>query len=122
MVLRVKGIDYESLDHASRDHAVKRLEAALRAFDCARARRIRRYSKQTSLQSRVGNTPTPWSRRLSISGWLTLLPRPINCTRLMSIDRRRSGQLCEEHTLGSFRKVPTHMGGSLRDVLALFSR
>ena len=29
MVLRVKGIDYESLDHASRDHAVKRLEAAL---------------------------------------------------------------------------------------------
>jgi len=33
MVLRVKGIDYESLDHASRDHAVKRLEAALRALD-----------------------------------------------------------------------------------------
>ncbi len=33
MVLRVKGIDYESLDHASRDRAVKRLEAALRAFD-----------------------------------------------------------------------------------------
>src|SRR5260370_41636759 len=33
MVLRVKGIDYESLDHASRDHAVNRLEAALRAFD-----------------------------------------------------------------------------------------
>src|SRR6266852_4547043 len=28
MVLRVKGIDYESLDHA-----VKRLEAALRTFD-----------------------------------------------------------------------------------------
>ena len=33
MVLRVRGIDYESLDHASRDHAVKRLEAALRTFD-----------------------------------------------------------------------------------------
>ena len=33
MVLRVQGIDYESLDHASRDHAVKRLEAALRTFD-----------------------------------------------------------------------------------------
>src|SRR5882757_6076584 len=33
MVLRVKGIDNESLDHASRDHAVKRLEAALRTFD-----------------------------------------------------------------------------------------
>jgi hypothetical protein len=33
MVLRVKGIDYESPDSASRDHAVKRLEAALRAFD-----------------------------------------------------------------------------------------
>ncbi len=33
MVLRVKGIDYESLDSMSRDHAVKRLEAALRTFD-----------------------------------------------------------------------------------------
>src|SRR5260370_26548153 len=33
VVLRVKGIDYESLDHASRDHSVKRLEAALRTLD-----------------------------------------------------------------------------------------
>jgi hypothetical protein len=33
VVLRVRGIDYESLDSTSRDHAVKRLEAALRTFD-----------------------------------------------------------------------------------------
>ena len=33
------GIDYESLDHAARDHAVKRLEAALRSMD----ERIRVY-------------------------------------------------------------------------------
>jgi type IV secretion system protein VirB4 len=32
-VLRVAGIDYESLDHAGRDYAVKRLEAALRSLD-----------------------------------------------------------------------------------------
>ena len=31
--LRIGGIDYESLDHAGRDYAVKRLEAALRTFD-----------------------------------------------------------------------------------------
>jgi type IV secretory pathway VirB4 component len=31
--LHIGGIDYESLDHAGRDHAVKRLEAALRSLD-----------------------------------------------------------------------------------------
>jgi type IV secretion/conjugal transfer VirB4 family ATPase len=31
--LRIGGMDYESLDHAGRDYAVKRLEAALRALD-----------------------------------------------------------------------------------------
>jgi type IV secretion system protein VirB4 len=32
-VLEVGGLDYESLDHAGRDYAVKRLEAALRSLD-----------------------------------------------------------------------------------------
>jgi type IV secretion system protein VirB4 len=32
MVLRVPGIDYESLDHAEQEYAVKRLESALKAF------------------------------------------------------------------------------------------
>jgi type IV secretion system protein VirB4 len=31
-VLRVSGVDYESLDHAEQEYAVKRLEAALKAF------------------------------------------------------------------------------------------
>jgi type IV secretion system protein VirB4 len=31
--LRIAGIDYESLDHAGRDYAVKRVEAALRSLD-----------------------------------------------------------------------------------------
>jgi type IV secretion system protein TrbE len=31
--LRIGGIDYESLDHAGRDHAVKRVEAAFRSLD-----------------------------------------------------------------------------------------
>ena len=33
-VLKIGGIDYESLDHAGRDYAVKRLEAALRSHHC----------------------------------------------------------------------------------------
>lgn len=33
MALKVGGMDYESLDHAGRDYAVKRLEAALRGLD-----------------------------------------------------------------------------------------
>ena len=32
IVLRVQGVDYESLDQAAQDHAVKRLEAALKIF------------------------------------------------------------------------------------------
>src|ERR1700678_1038305 len=32
MVLRVPGVDYESLDHAEQEYAVKRFEAALKAF------------------------------------------------------------------------------------------
>ena len=32
MVLRVPGVDYESLDHAEQEYAVKRLESALKAF------------------------------------------------------------------------------------------
>jgi type IV secretion system protein VirB4 len=32
-VLKIGGVDYESLDHAGRDYAVKRLEAALRSVD-----------------------------------------------------------------------------------------
>jgi type IV secretion system protein VirB4 len=32
MVLRVPGVDYESLDHTSQEYAVKRLESALRSF------------------------------------------------------------------------------------------
>ena len=30
VVLRVRGVDYESLDHAAQEYAVKRLEAALK--------------------------------------------------------------------------------------------
>ena len=32
MVLQVQGVDYESLDIAGQEYAVKRLESALRAF------------------------------------------------------------------------------------------
>src|ERR1700721_1658635 len=32
VVLRVSGVDYESLDHAEQEYAVKRLESALKAF------------------------------------------------------------------------------------------
>src|SRR4029077_15627855 len=32
MILRVPGVDYESLEHSEQEYAVKRLEAALKAF------------------------------------------------------------------------------------------
>ena len=33
VAFKIGGIDYESLDHAGRDHVVKRLEAAFRTLD-----------------------------------------------------------------------------------------
>ena len=32
VVLRIPGVDYESLDHSGQEYAVKRLEAALKSF------------------------------------------------------------------------------------------
>jgi hypothetical protein len=45
MVLSVAGVDYESLDHAEQEYAVKRLEAALKVPDEPELRRQEREPK-----------------------------------------------------------------------------
>ena len=52
--LQIGGIDYESLDHAGRDYAVKRLEAAFRSLDD----RTRLYQVFFKATTRIFHTPT----------------------------------------------------------------
>src|SRR5579864_7654792 len=57
IILRVRGVDYESLDQAAQEYAVKRLEAALKTFGPG----FHVYnicSKRTILRSPSRNTRT----------------------------------------------------------------
>ena len=58
-VLKIGGIDYESLDHAGRDYAVKRLEAALRSLD-DRTRLYQILFKRTTRRYRTRSMRTLW--------------------------------------------------------------
>src|SRR6202049_255706 len=122
MVLRVKGIDYESLDHASRDHAVKRLEAALRSLDS----RVRVYQV-------LFKTNEPAIPHLEYTNPLVkaaidqrMAYFAAKADQLYSIDLYWivvvQGSYAKSTIWEALRKVPTDIGGSLGDVLALFSR
>jgi type IV secretory pathway VirB4 component len=122
MVLRVKGIDYESLDRASRDHAVKRLEAALRAFDS----RVRVYqallkANEPAIPHREYTNPLV---KAAIDQRMAYFAAKAD--QLYSIDVYWiivvQGSYAKSTLWEALRKVPTDIGGSLRDVLALFSR
>ena len=122
MVLRVKGIDYESLDHASRDHAVKRLEAALRALDP----RVRIYqalfkANEPAIPHREYADPLV---KAAIDQRMAYFAAKAD--QLYSIDVYWivvvQGSYAKATLWEALRRVPTDIGGSLRDVLALFSR
>ncbi len=122
MVLRVKGIDYESLDHASRDYAVKRLEAASRAFDS----RVRVYqallkANEPAIPHREYTNPLV---KAAIDQRMAYFAAKAD--QLYSIDVYWiivvQGSYAKSTLWEALRKVPTDIGGSLRDVLALFSR
>lgn len=121
VVLRVKGIDYESLDHASRDHSVKRLEAAFRTLDS----RIRVYQAlfktnepvipheqyanplvKAAIEQRMAYFASKAERLYAIDlYWIVLV----------------QGSYAKATVWQSLRKMPADVGGSLRDLNALFS-
>ena len=122
MVLRMKGIDYESLDHASRDHAVKRLEATLRSLDS----RVRIYQV-------LFKTNEPAIPHLEYTNPLVkaaidqrMAYFAAKADQLYSIDLYWivvvQGSYARSTLWEALLKVPKDIGGSLRDVLALFSR
>ena len=57
VVLSVRGVDYESLDHAEQEYAVKRLEAALKAFGVAPKRCLVVGAAVDVVEDRAGQAP-----------------------------------------------------------------
>ncbi len=94
-VLRIGGIDYESLDHAGRDYAVKRLEAALRSLD-DRCGCIRFFSSATGPPFRTPSMRTRWCAPLSSSARVPAVQsRPALQDRNL-LDRHGGWQLSED--------------------------
>ena len=122
MVLRVNGIDYESLDHASRDHAVKRLEAALRTFDP----RVRVYqalfkTNEPAIPHQQYGNPLV---KATIDQRMAYFASKAD--KLYSIDLYWivlvQGSYPRSTLWQALGKLLTDMGGSLRDVRARFSQ
>lgn len=122
MVLRVRGIDYESLDSASRDHGVKRLEAALRTFDP----RIRVYQVLFKTNHPVIPHTEYTNRLVKAAVDQRMAHFASNADKLFSIEIYWVVLIHGSYakaTLGeALRQLPSDMSGSVRDVLALFSR
>jgi type IV secretion system protein VirB4 len=120
-VLRIKGIDYESLDHASCDHAVKRLEAALRTFDS----RIRVYQALF----KANEPPIPHEQYTNPLVSAAIEQRMAyfasKADKLYSIDLYWivlvQGSYAKATVRQALRKMPTDIGSSVRDIHALFS-
>src|ERR1051325_8360711 len=121
VVLRVKGVDYESLDHASRDYAVKRLEAAFRSFDS----RIRIYQglfKTSDPYIRHDNYANPLVQRAVEQRMAYFASKG---DEMYSIDLYWIVLIHGSYVQATFwqamHKLPNDPAGSLRDIRALLS-
>ncbi len=120
-VLKIGGIDYESLDHTRRDHAVQRLEAAFRSLD-GRSRLYQILFKRNRPAIPHAEYESPLVRA-AVEGRIAFLQS--RADRLYSIEifwvvmidgsYAKTGFL---HALAQFSKQPR---ASLRDLSALFS-
>jgi hypothetical protein len=83
MVLSVSGVDYESLDRSEQEYAVKRLEAALKAF--GPGFHVYQYLFKSNCPIyRSQRMTTPSSKRLSTSDGSSLKPSATIFIRLKS--------------------------------------
>ena len=121
IVLRVKGVDYESLDHATRDYAVKRVEAAFRSFDS----RVRVY--QVLFKSNQPHIPhEKYQNRLvqaAIDERMAYLAAKAD--EMYSIEIYWIVLIHGSYVRATFweamHKLPRDPVGSLRDISALFA-
>jgi type IV secretion system protein VirB4 len=119
--LRIGGIDYESLDHAGRDYAVGRLEAALRSLDDAcRLYQILFKHNQPAIPHAVYDNPLVHAAVQQRASFLES-----KADRLYSIEIywvvMIDGSYQKTGLLRALGHLPIHPRSSLRDLRALFS-
>jgi type IV secretion/conjugal transfer VirB4 family ATPase len=119
--LRVGGIDYESLDHAGRNYAVRRLEAALRSLDDSyRLYQILFKHNQPAVPHAEYDKPLV---RAAVEQRASFLESKAD--RLYSIEIywvvMIDGSYQKAGLLHALAQLPRHPRSSLRDLRALFS-
>jgi type IV secretion/conjugal transfer VirB4 family ATPase len=120
-VLKIGGIDYESLDHAGLDYAVKRLEAALRSLD-DRCRLYQILFKRNRPAIPHGEYENPLVRAAVEQRSAFLASK---ADRLYSIEIfwivMVDGSFQKTGLLHALARLPKQPRSSLRDLHALFS-
>jgi type IV secretion system protein VirB4 len=119
--LHIGGIDYESLDHAGRDYAVKRLEAAFRSLDdkCRLYQILFKHNRPAIPRAEYENPLI----RATVDQRSAFLESKAN--RLYSIDIAWvvmiDGSYQKSGILHALAQLPKQPHASLRDLRALFS-
>jgi type IV secretion system protein VirB4 len=120
-VLKIGGIDYESLDHAGRDYAVKRLEAAFRSLD----NRTRLYQilfkrNRPAIPHAAYDNPLVHAAVTQRTAFLES-----KADRLYSIEMHWvvmiDGSYAKTGLLHALAQLPKNPSAALRDLRALFS-
>jgi type IV secretion/conjugal transfer VirB4 family ATPase len=120
-VLRIGGIDYESLDYAGRDYAVKRLEAAFRALDdrCRLYQILFKHNRPEIPHAEYDNPLV----RAAVEQRTAFLQSKAD--RLYSIEIywvvMVDGSYAKTSFLHALAQLPRQPRSSLRDLRALFS-
>src|ERR1700728_1043947 len=119
--LRIGGIDYESLDHAGRDYAVKRLEAAFRSLDdkCRLYQVLFKRNRPTIPHAKYENPLV----RAAVEQRSAFLQSKAD--RLYSIEIywvvMIDGSYQKTGLLHAFAQLPKQPRSAIRDLRALFS-
>ncbi|MFP5227940.1 MAG: VirB4 family type IV secretion system protein [Acidobacteriota bacterium] len=120
-VLKIGGIDYESLDHTGRDYVVKRLEAALRTLD-DRCRLYQILFKRNRIEVPHATYQNPLIRATVEQRAAFLRSK---ADQLYSIEIfwavMIDGNFQKTGLLHTLARLPKNPGASLRDLHALFS-
>lgn len=120
-MLKIGGIDYESLDHAGRDYAVKRLEAAFRSLgDRTRLYQILYKRNRPTIPHAAYENPLVHAAVTQRSRFLEA-----KADRLCAIDIywvvMIDGSYAKTGLLHALAQLPRNPRASLRDLRALFS-
>jgi type IV secretion system protein VirB4 len=119
--LHIGGIDYESLDHAGRDHAVKRLEAAFRSLDeKCRVYQILFKHNQPAIPHAEYENPLV---RAAVEQRAAFLESKADRLYSIEIDWvvMAEGSYAKTGLLHALAALPKQPSKSLRDLHALFS-